>query len=1026
MGSLDNEWDELPIAELHQFDALCDRFEQALMQDSETCIEAFIAELPPDQQHLCVRELVPIEVEQRWTSGAAPSPNEFASRFPQWAEELETLATSCLNELEETRLANTETIDNAARAEKTAVQRKAESGQWREEWRTSSSSAGVSNLPTDGVLGNYQLLSVIGRGGMGLVVRAHDTQLTRDVAIKILTPTIPADRNANERFLREARAGAVIRHNHVVTIHAVEEIDRIPFMVMELVEGTTLDKQLRQEGALPPQEVADLSLQIAEGLAAAHQQGLVHQDITPANILLEDVATRAGGDQSSSNWHARITDFGLARAVAELQLNNSNVVAGTPQYMSPEQAHGQEIDARSDLFSLGSVMYAMCAGTAPFHADSTNAILLQVAEGHARSLHEISPQTPDWLIEIVEQLMARSPEARFQSANEVAEQLSARVRKWQAGPTAPALQSSLRGTIQNGAGSRLVGLGFAAMLAVVAGAVFLLSTKNGGTIRFEVNDPEIRVSFAGETVNIVDGDNEYRFAAGDHELSVQYGDLAFNTKEFTLGKGEDVRLRVTYLEKRLVVERDGELLWTERNLETRVAVSDGTLTVTGRNAVASADDLSISFSDGAYAITDSGGVTFDASSIGGSTGNGTNSVTIPKGSINTVKIVTLAGNDTVTVNSLRSGDSIQVNGGDGTDVLIWKNTNRVVTADLTADAIFINSLIDSAGGNVSVTSNAGVNLADAGITLGTANSGISTSGPGTVSMTTTRDITMSDGARITTENGNIILSANRQATQSSGDFHGVLLHDSLIQATGSGAIVIKGRGGVGTGAFVGRSGVTGLDSTIRSNTGSITVDGIGGTNTGAQNNGVQVHRRSFVESTSGGCIDITGVAGSTGFGVRVLYDGKVRTSGMGAITVRGTGGRSAHPVNYNSGVSIDLGTIGSGAAVTNSGSGPITILAFAGPNSPAFFMGRDGTNRVGFDGTNEYSGDILIYADSYDISDATIQTDGTVTLQPTTSGLLNDLEAADAASKLGLSDAELEQISAGSLHIGNPDRPPTP
>ncbi len=236
--------------------------------------------------------------------------------------------------------------------------------------KPASAAARTFGLPADGVLGHYRLQSVIGRGGMGLVIRARDTRLERDVAIKVLATTVSGDTATHERFLREARAAAAVRHTNVVTIYAVEIISDIPFLVMELVDGVTLDKHLQQSGKLKTEEILSLSVQIAEGLASAHRQGLIHRDIKPANILLERSTKDLSDVQLLSPWHVRIADFGLARIAADRKLTNSGLIVGTPQYMSPEQANGKEIDARSDLFSLGSVMYAMCAGEDAFHAES--------------------------------------------------------------------------------------------------------------------------------------------------------------------------------------------------------------------------------------------------------------------------------------------------------------------------------------------------------------------------------------------------------------------------------------------------------------------------------------------------------------------------------------------------------------------------------------------------------------------------------------------------------------------------------
>ena len=195
----------------------------------------------------------------------------------------------------------------------------------------------------------------------------------------------------------------------MVAIHAVAEAGGLPYFVMPYVSGPSLEKRLRQTGPLAVVEVLRIGLQIAAGLAAAHAQGLVHRDIKPANILLDDGAERV-----------TITDFGLARAVDDASLTHSGVIAGTPPYMSPEQAAGQTVDHRSDLFSLGSVLYAMCTGRPPFRAETTLAVLRRVEECRPRPIREVNPDIPAWLAGIVGKLHAKDPADRFQSAAEVA------------------------------------------------------------------------------------------------------------------------------------------------------------------------------------------------------------------------------------------------------------------------------------------------------------------------------------------------------------------------------------------------------------------------------------------------------------------------------------------------------------------------------------------------------------------------------------------------------------------------------
>lgn len=264
-----------------------------------------------------------------------------------------------------------------------------------------------------GRLGHYEVLAVLGKGAFGTVMKAFDEKLHRMVAIKVMSLELAATSPARKRFLREARASAAIRHENVVASFAVEE-QPIPYLVMEYIPGHTLADALVGEGPLELNESLRLGQQIAAGLAAAHSQGLIHRDIKPANILLEE----------GPEWKVKITDFGLARTADDASVTQSGTIAGTPMYMSPEQAHSGDIDHRSDLFSLGSVLYQMVSGRPPFRASSTLAVLKRVADDMPRPIQEIIPEVPDWLVAIITKLHAKNPDARFQSAQEVADLLA--------------------------------------------------------------------------------------------------------------------------------------------------------------------------------------------------------------------------------------------------------------------------------------------------------------------------------------------------------------------------------------------------------------------------------------------------------------------------------------------------------------------------------------------------------------------------------------------------------------------------
>jgi serine/threonine-protein kinase len=263
-----------------------------------------------------------------------------------------------------------------------------------------------------GRLGPFVVTEFLGRGGMGIVLKAFDTSLNRTVAIKVLAPYFASSGAARRRFDREARAAAAVVHEHVVPIFHVDNWKGLPYLVMACVAGRSLQERIDADGPLAVKEVLRIGMQAARGLAAAHAQGLVHRDVKPANILLENGVERV--------W---LTDFGLARAVDDASLTQSGVVTGTPQYMSPEQAKGDPVDLRTDLFSLGSTLYAMCAGHAPFRAESAWAVLRRVCDEPPRPLREVNPDVPEWLADIITKLHAKEPTGRFQSAAEVAELL---------------------------------------------------------------------------------------------------------------------------------------------------------------------------------------------------------------------------------------------------------------------------------------------------------------------------------------------------------------------------------------------------------------------------------------------------------------------------------------------------------------------------------------------------------------------------------------------------------------------------
>ncbi|MEY4179407.1 MAG: hypothetical protein RLY70_2981 [Planctomycetota bacterium] len=269
------------------------------------------------------------------------------------------------------------------------------------------------NFPRVGAkLDRYQLLREIGRGGMGVVFAARDVTLDRLVAVKVLAPQWLEDKTARQRFSAEARAAAAVNSRYVVTIHAVEDRGDWPYLVMEYLAGCNLQQLLDTRGPLPVSAIAHIGMRVAMGLAAAHERGLVHRDVKPANVLV-----------MADSGQVKLTDFGLARAGSDSRLTEAGMLVGTLAYMAPEQLEGQPIDCRVDLYGLGCVLYAMGAGRPPINGDNSLAIMRGVLAGKIPPLASLRPQLPAALVSLVEQLLAREPANRLGSAAEAARQL---------------------------------------------------------------------------------------------------------------------------------------------------------------------------------------------------------------------------------------------------------------------------------------------------------------------------------------------------------------------------------------------------------------------------------------------------------------------------------------------------------------------------------------------------------------------------------------------------------------------------
>ena len=326
--------------------------------------------------------------------------------------------------------------------------------------------AAPSNASSLGHLGKYEILKVIGKGGMGVVFRGFDQSLHRPVAIKVLSRQLASSPTARRRFTREARAAAAVNHPNVVTIHAVEAHDGLPYLVMEFVDGESLHDRIRARAPLPLADVLRFGAQIASGLAAAHAQGVIHRDIKPANIMLEGNVDRV-----------KITDFGLARvAVDNADLTSQGHQLGTPAYMSPEQVSGNDVDERTDLFSFGCVMYAMISGHSPFRGAHSFDAARKILEETPPSLDRLDAEVPPFLAEIVDRLLAKKRASRFRTAAEVADLLNHYTTRLNQSRT-DELGTVLRGKSLGGTWHRTLTITVPAVLLVAIGLTIALTWR---------------------------------------------------------------------------------------------------------------------------------------------------------------------------------------------------------------------------------------------------------------------------------------------------------------------------------------------------------------------------------------------------------------------------------------------------------------------------------------------------------------------------------------------------------------------
>jgi serine/threonine protein kinase len=336
-------------------------------------------------------------------------------------------------------------------------------------------------------LGHYQITARIGKGGMGEVYRAHDTRLNRDVALKVLPDDTASDPERVARFEREARAVAALQHPNIVTIHSVERINGRSFITMELVSGTTL-ADLIPTGGLPLDRFFDVSIPLAEALRAAHAKGITHRDLKPSNIMVDE------------DGRLRVLDFGLAKLLSttdrsgEMTFTEEPVTAegkilGTVSYMSPEQAEGKALDHRSDIFSLGIVLYEMATGLRPFSGDTPISTVSAILKDTPPSVVRVRANLPRHLARVINRCLEKNPEKRFQTARDVCNELEGLRKEVESGDVEQTLSSSIPGDAPNVAPARRPRTWQTVAGALAAAAVIALAIYAATLVRRPQQEP---------------------------------------------------------------------------------------------------------------------------------------------------------------------------------------------------------------------------------------------------------------------------------------------------------------------------------------------------------------------------------------------------------------------------------------------------------------------------------------------------------------------------------------------------------
>ena len=478
--------EQLTLVELKMLDSACANLRESIVNDSPRSPESFIESVDEPQWTCMLLELIGAEIEARLDANLSPTLDTYLTRYPQFAMQLPQIFAERSHD-------HSRSLSSVS--------------------RTSASRSHNNSLDAEQMvgskLGHYEIQSVIGRGGMGFVLAARDTKLDREVAIKLPSSHPIKDEKQIVSFMREAKIAAAVRHENIVTIHSVEEQNSRPFLVMERIQGYSLEQYVRKHGRMNAEEVIEVGLQIAHGLSAAHSVGLTHHDIKPSNILLESIRRRVGEEDVPSQhpFRVKLTDFGLAQSATSPMGLPADHLIGTPMYMSPEQASQAPMDARSDLFSLGSVLYFLISGKPPFGSGRLESVLSQVRTCQPTPLQANHESIPESLVHTIRQLMAKSPNDRPMSADVVIELLRT-IQLSNASKRVVLPQTQPRSVLK-------IGLGLAiGMLTLVCGLVWFSLNRNeqSGLSAFikpstDSQTPKVATWSMPTQVPFVDGDS---------------------------------------------------------------------------------------------------------------------------------------------------------------------------------------------------------------------------------------------------------------------------------------------------------------------------------------------------------------------------------------------------------------------------------------------------------------------------------------------------------------------------------------